>query len=174
MRSRPIVTAAIAAAFVMLPAGTALAGGGPAPAPSDRAASKSTAAAPEGNPLSAKAQAAGVCDDAYQIGKTAYMKKDAETIASVKQFYSPKCKENYGYVWLWQSFVDEEDDYLVVASVFNYGEEREVGRKVWPEDNGQEYWSDGADTVENCTSADAVVEPKNSGRSFYAETEMRC
>ncbi|MBU6534139.1 hypothetical protein ACFUIW_12080 [Streptomyces sp. NPDC057245] len=174
MRSRRIVTAAIAAAFVMLPAGTALAGSGPAPAPSDRAASKSTAAAPAGNPLSVRAQASGVCDDAHQIGETAYIRYNAEPIASVKQFYSPKCKENYSYIWLWQSFIDEEDDYLVAAKIWSYDQKEEFGRKVWLEDNGQEYWSEGTDTVQECTSAMGTVEPKDSHLTLTVTSEMRC
>jgi hypothetical protein len=174
VRSRRIVTAVIAAAFVMLPAGTALAGSGPAPAPSENSASKSTAATPEGNPLSAKAQAGGVCDDAHQIGKTGYIKRDGTTIASVKQFYSPECKENYSYVWLWQDFVDQEDDYTVSAGVWSYTQNHEFGTESWEADNGQEYWSGGTDTVGDCTSAGGAVEPAGSDTTYSGTTDTRC
>ncbi|MET9966028.1 hypothetical protein ABZZ80_08990 [Streptomyces sp. NPDC006356] len=174
MRSRLIATAAIAAAFVMVPAGSALAGSGPAPAPSERSASESTAATPEGNPLSAKAQASDVCDDAYQIGKTGYVKRDGETIASVKQFYSPECKENYGYVWLWQDFVDEEDTYTVSTGVYSYTQEKELGTQNFPADKGREYWSAGTDTVNDCTSAVGTVIPEGSPDKFTGSSDKRC
>ncbi|WP_326687949.1 hypothetical protein OIE63_12835 [Streptomyces sp. NBC_01795] len=174
MRSRMIATAAIAAAFVMVPAGNALAGSGPAPAPSERSAPGSTAPTPKGNPLSAKAQASDVCGDAYQIGKTGYVKRGGETIASVKQFYSPECKENYSYVWLWQDFVDKEDTYTVSAGVYSHTRGKELGTVNWAADKGQEYWSEGTDTVDDCTSAVGTVIPEGSPDSYTGSSDKRC
>ncbi|WP_210592157.1 hypothetical protein [Streptomyces sp. GESEQ-35] len=174
MRTRMIATAAIAAAFVMVPAGSALAGSGPAPAPSERSASKSVAPTPKGNPLSLKAQASDVCEDAYQIGKTAYVKRDGATIASVKQFYSPECKENYSYVWLWQSFVDKEDTYTISTGVYSYTQGKKLGTQDFPLDKGQEYWSTGTDTVEDCTAAAGSVVPHGDPAKYTAITDKRC
>jgi hypothetical protein len=174
MRSRLIATAAIAAAFVMFPAGSALAGSGPAPAPSGHSVSKSTAATPQGNPRSAKAQESGVCDDAHQIGKTGYIKRDGETIASVKQFYSPDCKENYSYVWLWQDFVDQEDTYTVSTGIHSSTQGKDLGTQKFPADSGQEYWSAGTDTVEDCTTGFGTVLPEGSSTTYRGITDERC
>ncbi|MDJ1138245.1 hypothetical protein [Streptomyces iconiensis] len=57
-------------------------------------------------PLEAPAPAgqAAPCRDLYQIGKTAYLKRNGKAIASVKHFYSPRCKRDYGYLWVWRSY----------------------------------------------------------------------
>ncbi|AXK35276.1 hypothetical protein DVA86_24170 [Streptomyces armeniacus] len=174
MRSRMFATAAVAAAFVMVPAGSALAGSGPAPAPSERASSQSTAPTPEGNPSSKKAQAMDVCEDAHQIGTTGYIKQGGETIASVKQFYSPECKENYSYVWVWQSFTDKQDDYDVSAGVYSYTQDKQLGTVTWPKDNGQEYWSEGAATVDDCTAAVGTLRPAGSATTLSGQSDKRC
>ncbi|MGW7353226.1 hypothetical protein [Streptomyces sp. NPDC054784] len=174
MRSRMIATAAVAAAFVVLPAGSAFAGSGPVAPPSERTAAGSTAPSPEGNPLSAKAKAAEVCDDARQIGTTGYVKQGGETIASVKQFYSAECKENYSYVWLWDSFVDKQDDYDVTASVYSYSQDKQLGTVTWPVDNGQEYWSEGAATASECTAAVGTVRPVGTASPLTGQSDKRC
>jgi hypothetical protein len=172
MRSRMLATAAVAAAFVMFPAGSALAGSGPVTGPS--AAANSTAPTPQGNPSSAKAQAADVCEDARQIGATGYIKRDGATIASWKQFYSADCKENYSYVWVWQDFVDAEDDYNVGAGVYSYDKDETLGTANWTADNGQEYWSRGADTADDCTAAVGTLRPAGSATTLEGQSDKRC
>ncbi|MBU6536071.1 hypothetical protein ACFUIW_08875 [Streptomyces sp. NPDC057245] len=174
MRSRLIATAAIAAACVLVPAGSAFAGSGPAPAPSERSATQSTAPSPKGNPLSEKAQAADVCGDARQIGETGYIKRDGETIASVKQFYSPECKENYSYVWLWQDFVDQEDRYTITTGIHSSTQGEDLGTLKFPADSGREYWSAGTDTVDDCTTGFGTVLPEGSSTTYRGFTDERC
>ncbi|AXK31727.1 hypothetical protein DVA86_02750 [Streptomyces armeniacus] len=174
MRSRMFATAAVAAAFVMVPAGSALAGSGPAPAPSERASSQSTAPTPEGNPLSKRAQASDVCYDARQIGETRHIKQGGEIIASVKHFSSSICEADYSYVWLWQSFVDKEDDYDVSAGMFNYAEDGQQGQVSWPKDNGQEYWSERSDASYDCKAAVGSVRPAGSATTYSGQTDKRC
>ncbi|OEU96925.1 hypothetical protein AN216_18435 [Streptomyces oceani] len=168
-----IATAAVSAAFVLIPVGGAFAGTGPA-APGSETASESTAPSPKGNPNSAKAQAAGVCDDARQIGETGYIERDGVKIASVKQFYSPECKENYSYVWAWESFINAEDDYDVSAGVYSYDQDKVLGQKSWPASNGQEYWSDAAKTTEECTAAVGTVRPAGSPTTYEGSSDKRC
>lgn len=174
MRSRKIAVAAAACAFVLVPAATATAGSGPAPDNSKRSSAKSTAPSPEGNPRSAQAQAIGVCADAYEIGTTGYVKRGSETVASVKQFYSPECQENYGYLWVWQSFRDKEDDYDVSTAVYSYSQDEILGKRAWTNSNGQEYWSNATDTVKECTAAIGAVREAGVPLQYQAASSKRC
>lgn len=142
MRYTKRAVVATACAFALIPAGAAVAGDGPAPAPSKSAkTSKSTAPTEAGNPASAKARVAGVCADAYQVGKTAYIDRAGAHIASVKQFYSKTCNENYGYLWVWDSFRKTSKDYDVSVAVYSYSQEDFFGGRAWTDHNGQEFWS---------------------------------
>lgn len=176
MRARKTAIAATTCAFVLLGgAGSALAGTGPAPSPDARkAAPRSTAPSPNGNPRSARAEAAGVCSDAYQIGGTAYIDRGGAHVASVKQFYSPACKENYGYVWVWQSFRDKVKDYDVSTGVYSYSRDEVVGQDWWNDTNGQEFWSLPADTAKECTSAIGTLRAPGDPRPGQASTAKRC
>lgn len=54
------------------------------------------------------------CQDGYPIGGTAYITWNGRwysdagpgsiTVASVKQYYSPRCRANWSYVYVWESF----------------------------------------------------------------------
>ncbi|AXK36094.1 hypothetical protein DVA86_29355 [Streptomyces armeniacus] len=174
MRSRKFAVAAAACAFVLVPAATASAGSGPVPDSSKRAPAKSTAPSAQGNPRSLKAEAVGVCPDAYQIGTTGYVKRGSETIASVKQFYSPTCQENYGYLWVWQGFRDKHGDYDVNSAVYSYSQDEVLGARAWTDSNGQEYWSYPTDTVRDCTAAVGAVRPAGSPLAYQAASSKRC
>ncbi|OEV03838.1 hypothetical protein [Streptomyces oceani] len=174
MRSRKIAVVAAACALALTPAATAVAGSGPAPDPSERPSAQSTAPSPEGNPRSAKAQAADVCEDAYPIGERGRITRGGETIASVKQFYSPKCDENYGYLWVWDSFRDREDDYDVSTAVYSYTQDEVLGGDSWTNSNGQEYWSHGTDTVQDCTAGVGAVRPAGEPLARQAHSSKRC
>jgi hypothetical protein len=171
MRSRMLATAAVAAAFVMLPTGSALAGSGPAAGPS---AANSTAPTPQGNPSSAKAKAAGICEDAHQVGETGYIKRDGETVASVKTFYSSTCEHYASYVWLWQDFIDKEDDYDVSTGVYSTEQDKQLGTVSWPEDNGQEYWSNDVDLADDCFVGVGSVRPSGSATTLSGESVRDC
>lgn len=173
MRKRMIAAAAASAAFVLIPAGSAFAGSGPASS-SASSAPESTAPSAKGNPNSARAQAAGVCDDATQIGRTGYVKRDGVKIASVKQFYSAECNENYSYVWAWDSFINEEGDYDITAGVYSYDQDKVTGQKSWPASNEQEYWSNAAMTAEECTAAVGTVRPAGSPTTYEGASDKRC
>ncbi|MGA4840198.1 hypothetical protein [Streptomyces sp. G45] len=173
MRARKTAIAASACAFVLLGAGSALAGTGPAPAP-DARKTQSTAPSPDGNPNSTRARAAGVCADAYQIGTTAYIDRGGAHAASVKQFYSPSCKENYGYVWVWKSFRDKVKDYDVSTGVYSYSRDEIVGQDWWSQTNSAEFWSYPADTADECTSAIGMLRAPGDALPGQAKTSKRC
>jgi hypothetical protein len=176
MRTRhaKTVIAALACALVAVPAGAAYAGSGPAPKPAERSVSESEAPSPAGNPASKAAQAAGVCDDAYQIGSTGYVERNGVTIASVKQFYSPDCQENYGYVWVWDGFHDSAGDYDVTTGVYSYAQDRVRGSRAWADTTRQEFWSRGTDTVQECTAAVGSVRKSGDPTPVNAASSKRC
>lgn len=128
---------------------------------------------PEGNPASKAAQAAGVCNDAVQIGATGHIKRAGTTIASVKQFYSTKCKENYGYQWVWDSF-HGADSYSVSVRVYSYDEDRFHAERRWNETHQQEFWSRAAHTVADCTSAVGTLRPAGDPHTYEAVSERQC
>jgi hypothetical protein len=176
MRIRFAKTAigALACAMLTVSAGAAYAGSGPAPKPSERSVAKSTAPSAKGNPSSKAAEAAGVCDDAYQIGSTGYVKRSGVTIASVKQFYSPECQENYGYVWVWESFRETAGDYDVTAAVYSYSQDEVLGGRSWLNTTGPEFWSYGTDTVSECTAAVGSVRKAGDPTPDHAASSKRC
>ncbi|MDQ0992446.1 hypothetical protein [Streptomyces sp. V3I7] len=175
MRARSILVVAAASACALLPAASAVAGTGPAPSPhKQHLSTRSTAPSAAGNPMSLKAQAAGVCTDAYQIGTTAYINRGGAHVASVKQFYSPKCQRNYGYVWVWQSFRDKIKDYDVSTGVYSYARDEVVGQDWWNATNAQEFWSLPAETVKECTAAIGSLRAPGDPVAGQAVTSKRC
>ena len=174
MRARKTIIAAAACAFVLLPAAGASAGSGPAPDGDGQRGKRSTAPSAAGNPSSAKAEAAGVCPDAHQIGDTVALTRQGQQIGSLKQFYSPDCQENYGYLWVWDSFRDTTDDYDVTVGVYSYARDEVVGGRAWNDDNGQEYWSDPADTADECTAAVGSVRAPGDPLPSQAAGAKRC
>lgn len=174
MRSRTTALVALTSALVLVPAGVATAGSGPAPEPSPRAKSESTAPSPAGNPLSERARTAEVCADAYQIGGTRYVYREGVRIASVKQFYSPQCQENYGYVWVWQSFREKFGYHHVSTAIYSYTRDEVLGERSWDTDSGQEYWSSGTNTVPECTSAIGSVRLPGEPLPNQAASPKRC
>jgi hypothetical protein len=168
--------AALAAcALAILPAATATAASGPAADPAGARAASAAGTAPSaaGNPRSARAQAAAVCADAYQIGSTAYIDKNGAHIASVKQFYSPSCKANYGYLWIWQSYRATVPSDDLSVGVYDADTQSIVGQHDWIDTKEQEFWSFPAQTVQDCTAGIAWLEQSN-GVPLKAQTDQRC
>ncbi|HCA86167.1 MAG TPA: hypothetical protein DEQ61_12085 [Streptomyces sp.] len=174
MRYTKRALVALACAFAMLPAGVAVAGSGPAPKPSERQQAKEAAPSAAGNPTSARAEAAGVCADAYSIGTTGYIYRSGVKIASVKQFYSPNCGENYGYLWVWDSFKQANSDYDVTVGVYSYSQDEILGQRSWLNSSGQEYWSLGTYTVGECTAGVGSLRRAGDPLSNQAASSKRC
>ncbi|MGH3309176.1 MAG: hypothetical protein ACRDP3_01075 [Streptomyces sp.] len=174
IRYAKTAVAVLTCAMMTIPAGAAFAGSGPAPKPSERSAAKTTAPSAKGNPTSKLAVAADVCADAYQIGSTGYVKRSGTTIASVKQFYSPDCQENYSYVWVWESFRKTTGPYDVAAGVYSYDQDTVLGAQAWEQTRQQEFWSSGTDTVADCTAAVASVRKTGDPTENQAYSSKRC
>jgi hypothetical protein len=163
---------AAACVLALLPTGAANAGDDPPP-PGHRELANAEAT-PAGNPSSRGAQAAGVCNDAYQIGKTGHIKRKGQIIASVKQFYSKNCNRNYGYLWVWKSFHDKFRSYSTNIAVNNFRTNELVGLRSWSMTHQQEFWSYPADTVRYCTAARGAVRAPGDQQQNYAYSEKRC
>lgn len=175
MRYTKATLAALTCAFVLIPAGVATAGSGPAAQPSAQGRqSQDTAPAPEGNPLSARARTSEVCADAYQIGDATRLLRNGTQIATLRQFYSPQCQENYSYLWVWQSYRDQVDSYHVGLGVHSYDQDMVVGGRSWTHTHEQEFWSEGTPTVRECTSAVGAVRTPGSPLADQAVTGKRC
>ncbi|WP_326690529.1 MULTISPECIES: hypothetical protein [unclassified Streptomyces] len=163
---------AAACLLALLPTGAANAGDAPPPA-GHRELAK-TEAMPEGNPSSHAAQAAGVCNDAYQIGKTGHIERKGEIIASVKQFYSKNCHRNYGYLWVWESFRAKHRSYSANIAVHDFRTNELVGLRSWSGTHQQEFWSYPADTVRDCTAARGVVRAPGDQNQNFAYSSKVC
>lgn len=124
--------------------------------------------------MSAAAQAAGVCSDAHQIGTTSYIQRDNDTIASVKQFYSPSCNMNYGYVWVWKSFLDKNIDFTLKVGVWSYERNFLVGQRLVPDTHDQEFWGNAADTTGECTSGEGTITIPDETDPYKARSSQRC
>ncbi|MEW2289676.1 hypothetical protein [Streptomyces sp. NPDC047841] len=173
-RARMTLAATVAtAALSLLGTGVAMAGTGPTPSTGTPVPAAGTAGTEEGNPSSAVAQAVGVCSDAYQIGTTSYIYRGTDKIASVKQFYSPSCKENYGYVWVWNSFLSQNINFDLTVGVWSYDRNSLVGKRTVLDTHGQEFWGNPANTVTECTSGYGLVNITNEP-GYEVRTEKRC
>lgn len=171
--SKGLLAAAATSALILLPASAAFAGSGPV-APAPEKTNRSAAPSPEGNPVSKKAKTAGVCDDAVEIGQKGLIKRGGETLASVKQFYSKKCDENYGYLWVWDSFHTNAKPYDVTLGVYDYAQDTTHGKGVWNGTTQQEFWTQGTNTVANCTSAIGTLRPAGAPQPYQATSQKRC
>ncbi|WP_051096249.1 hypothetical protein [Streptomyces sulphureus] len=161
-------------ALLLFPAGAAYAGSGPAPSPSQRADTSTTAPSEKGNPNSKLARAAGVCDDAHEIGTKGVATRDGVQVASVKQFYSEKCEENYAYVWVWDQFRDGAAPYDVSLAVYDHDTDEYHGKKVAENTTDQEFWTEGTGTVSDCTSAVGSLRAEGDPLTSQAASSKRC
>lgn len=169
-------TVTAATALSVLGGGVASAATGPGQTPQQQAANRAagTAGTEAGNPLSSAATAAGVCADAAQIGTTEYIYRGTEKIASVKQFYSAQCDENYGYVWVWKSFLDKNIEFDLTVGVWSYERNALVGRKDVFGTHSQEFWGNAAKTVDECTSGDGTMSIPDDPQQLHTRTSKRC
>ncbi|MBO8198741.1 hypothetical protein ACFW4X_07035 [Streptomyces smyrnaeus] len=168
-----LVTAACAMA--MLPAGAAQAGDGAGLSPTSARAGEATAttAAPEEDAASRDSRAARMCSDAYQIGSTGYIKRKGYTIASVKQFYSPRCHRNYGYLYVWKGFRQHHKKYATNVGVYDFHAKKLLGLRVWRNTSAASFWSYPTNTVHHCTAARGAVTVPGEHK-HYAYSSKRC
>lgn len=152
-----LVLTTVIGAVPVAPANAATAGPEPAAggmAEADGAAVPDGAARADGAAPAAVTAAAprGACSDAYQIGSTGYIYYRGAVAASVKQFYSPACVKNYGYVWVWESFRALGIPYDVGVAVYSYTNGQQYGNVYTTATRKAAFWSAPANTVQHCTA----------------------
>jgi hypothetical protein len=87
-----------------------------------------------------------------QIGSTGHIVIGGATFASVKQFKG--CGQNWGYVYVWQSWRNSHANWDMCASVvLDDGSGEVIGLKCAADTTRAELWSYGAYTLEFCTYA---------------------
>ena len=115
----------------------------------------------------AQAEAAPGCSSTVQIGSTAHVTFQGQTIASVKQFKG--CGKNWAYIYVWQQYASTHSDFTASAYIdagtdplgFNRGAKGQ-----------REVWSYGTNTLSICTKAGGdIVSPTVIAG---AETDKRC
>jgi hypothetical protein len=76
-------------------------------------------------------------------------------VASVKQYYSPSCRRNWGYVWVWESFRARKIPYDVGVAVYSYTTGGPFGARYVEETRRAEFWSAATNTRTHCTAGQA-------------------
>ncbi|CAL9439082.1 hypothetical protein ACH4LN_18865 [Streptomyces albus] len=172
----PVKGALVAAACAMalLPAGAAQAGDSTAGPAADSGASPMNVQDSDDNPYGEAAERARVCNDAYQIGKTGYIVRKGQRIGSVKQFYSPRCNRNYGYLYVWKSFRQKHRYYSTNIAVYDFNTKKLVGLRVWNRTSQASFWSYPANTVRHCTAARGVIRAPGDVKQNFAYSSKRC
>lgn len=82
------------------------------------------------------------CSDAYQVGTTAYARWHGMIAFSVKQFYSPKCHQVYGYAYPWLQFRVRKVHYDVGVADFDATHDAIDGARTFLGGaGGPDFWS---------------------------------
>jgi hypothetical protein len=95
------------------------------------------------------------CQDGQQIGSTATVKWRGLTVASVKQYYSARCRANWSYVYIWESFRNRGYGWSVLAQIDVKTDSKSYGlvdRYHWVHT-----YSTPVNTANLCTSAVASI-----------------
>ncbi|WP_100444540.1 hypothetical protein [Glycomyces xiaoerkulensis] len=120
------------------------------------------------------AQASPMCSDAYQVKGTVYIYGDQSTpVASLKQFYSPSCGQNWGYLWVWQWALDA--GYWLRGELAVYVQNETLQGTV-PLGRYQEFYTDAVPGYGKCTRAylSASIYGPNSSTSVEEVTAWGC
>ena len=121
---------------------------------------------------SAQAESAPNCSSTVQIGSTAYVKFQGQTVASVKQFKG--CNKNWGYIYVWESFRQRGLAWYLLAAVdVNPGPSNYYQGTTTNVDSVTELWSTGTDTLSKCTVGYGLIEVVGYDH-YSAMTDQRC
>ncbi|MEV6825284.1 hypothetical protein [Amycolatopsis sp. NPDC051102] len=98
----------------------------------------------------AEASTPSGCSSVTQIGSTAYLDVDGQTMASVKQYKG--CGKNYAYMYIWAGYRSTHSSWEACTSIVT-GD----GNTYWDAFcggvNPVEFWSFGAASLAECTRA---------------------
>ena len=113
-------------------------------------------------PAPAAAATIGACSDAYQVGSTKVVPDEHRQPAmSVKQFWSPGCRENFAYAFVWQSFRAGHSGTWTLSlgeiRVQSPGVETNPVSASYPDTRLAEAWSPGFAGGGRCTYAEAAL-----------------
>jgi hypothetical protein len=100
---------------------------------------------------SAQASTPSGCSSVTQIGSTAYLKADGQTMASVKQYKG--CGKNYAYLYMWEGYRSSHSSWDVCTSIVTNGGHTLEDESCGTRSNPVEIWSFGATTLSECTQA---------------------
>ena len=110
----------------------------------------------------ASASTIGACSDAYQVGSTKVVPDEhGQSAMSIKQYWSPKCQENFAYAYVWQSFRDSHSDTWTISVgeiwVQSPGVETNPVANSAVDTRQAELWSPGFAGAGRCTYATAAL-----------------
>ncbi|MET7641203.1 hypothetical protein [Streptomyces sp. NPDC005438] len=92
----------------------------------------------------------------------------------MKQFYSPECKQNWSYVWVWKSYHDTGAHYDLRTSVYSYTKDAFYGSKSWKSTRQQEFWSGATNTASHCTAGVGGLRQLGDPVTPEAASSKRC
>ncbi|GIG62984.1 hypothetical protein Lfu02_73560 [Longispora fulva] len=110
----------------------------------------------------AHASEIGSCSDAYQVGSTTVVPDErGQSAMSIKQYWSPSCRQNFAYAFVWQSFRNSHSGTWTVSVgegwVHSPGVETSEGTRIYNDTRQAEFWSYGFAGSGKCTYADAAL-----------------
>lgn len=102
------------------------------------------------------------CSDAYQVGGTKVVSDEhGQPAMSIKQYWSPSCRQNFAYAFVWQSFRSSHSGTWTVSLgeiwVQSPGVETDGGHRTFSNTRQAEFWSPGFAGGGRCTYADAAL-----------------
>ncbi|MFC0540592.1 hypothetical protein [Kutzneria chonburiensis] len=108
------------------------------------------------------AAATGHCSDAYQVGSTKVVPDEhGQSAMSIKQYWSPRCQENYAYAYVWQQFRDSHPGSWTISVgeiwVKSPGVETNPVADTAVNTRQAELWSPGFYGAGRCTYATAAL-----------------
>jgi hypothetical protein len=114
--------------------------------------------------VAAPANAAEIsaCSDAYQVGGTTVVPDEhGRSALSIKQYWSPRCHQNFAYAYVWQSFRSSHPGTWTVSVgeiwVQSPGVETDGGHRTYSNTRQTDFWSPGFAGGGKCSYADAAL-----------------
>ncbi|WP_051468799.1 hypothetical protein [Actinomadura oligospora] len=125
----------------------------------------------------ASASEIGSCSDAYQVGSTKVVSdENGQPAMSIKQYWSPSCRQNFAYAYVWQSFRSSHPGTWTVDVgeiwVQSPGVEVDGGHRITYDTRQADFWSPGFAGAGRCTYADAAL--FFGSYSSSGQTDQRC
>ena len=162
-----VATAVLTVALAAVPAAMANPASAPDPSSKPTAAAPLSVPSPPAPPLPPKRvhPEPFPCADARQTGDTSYARWHGVIAFSVKLYYSPKCRETYGYAYPWLQFRLLKVRYDLGMGVFDVTHDAIDGARTFVGGaGGPDFWSSPVTVPPGtCTQALAHV--------FYPDTE---